>query len=278
MAITAGALAAMTAASAAGSALGGLGNSAISAYQQKKLAAYQAKLNYKYAEKQSRNQPTWNRAGLEAAGFNPMLAVQNSTSGANSSWTSAQSSQSPNLDTALSTGISQAIEARRLSNENATTAATVASNEATARNQIAEAVNREIESKYVDDKLKSEIANTSAATTKLTSDTEMNNAVMENMKSRLELDRQVQDWQKNAAFMGLDVQKRGQNLSYASNIYNSDSILKANKYSSDTSERINKVNRGFDASTIRLPFGTSFISDNLLKHYGVARNKKRSKK
>lgn len=67
-----------------GAALGALGNiggsaanSAMGWYFSKKAAA----LNYKYQERLAKNQPSWNVAGLEKAGLNPILATNAPHSG-----------------------------------------------------------------------------------------------------------------------------------------------------------------------------------------------------
>lgn len=67
-----------------GAALGAMGNMAGSAsnsamgwYFSKKAAA----LNYKYQERLAKNQPSWNVAGLEKAGLNPILATNAPHSG-----------------------------------------------------------------------------------------------------------------------------------------------------------------------------------------------------
>lgn len=72
------------AAGAGGAALGALGNfagnaanSALGWYYSKKAAD----LNYQYQEKLANNQPSWQVAGLEKAGLNPILATHGSYSG-----------------------------------------------------------------------------------------------------------------------------------------------------------------------------------------------------
>lgn len=47
----------------------------------KSLASYNAKLNYKYNQQYAENAPTWNRTGLESAGYNPNLPFLGSGSG-----------------------------------------------------------------------------------------------------------------------------------------------------------------------------------------------------
>lgn len=104
-------------------ASGGLGILAANASSKKqykyqsRLQAQAAKLNYHYALKSAENMPSATRKGLEAGGYNPMLAVQNSTSGANSSWTSSGQASAPDY---LS-GLSNAFELQRVKNETAQT-------------------------------------------------------------------------------------------------------------------------------------------------------------
>lgn len=80
---------------------------------QSKLQAQAAKLNYDYSLLSARNLHSATREGLENAGYNPMLAVQNGTSGANSSFTSAGQSSAPDY----LGGLSNAFEFQKLSNE-----------------------------------------------------------------------------------------------------------------------------------------------------------------
>lgn len=82
-------------------------------YSQVALQSNAAKLNYNYSIKSAKNMPDATRTGLENAGYNPMLAVQNSTSGANSSWTSAGQSQNNDLGNL----VSNAQAFKRLENE-----------------------------------------------------------------------------------------------------------------------------------------------------------------
>lgn len=203
--------------SSIGGVVGGLFGQVGSGIQyglNKGLINYQAKKNYEYAEKSARNVPTWNRAGLEAAGYNPMLAVQNGTSGANASWSSGSSVSNPDLSSAISTGVANAQSFQRLSNETKQA-------DAIARNQNAEAANKELENPFIPEKQRREISN-------IKSQTDYNNALIDNLSARLELDRVL-------GFAGLDVQRRGQDM-----VYN------ASKYASDISSQnmIRSLNTG----------------------------------
>lgn len=195
----------------AGIALGSLASGALSAFSnvsgtglgfryQKALAEHNAKLNYNYAEKSARNQPTWNRAGLESAGYNPMLAVQNATSGANSSWTSAQSVNAPDIAGGLSSGIANAQSFQRLKNETDQTESITDSNYANADKAKAEKAEITARLPFVPQRQKAEIA-------KLEADAQLAEAQKHNLKERLDLDRYIND-------SGLAVTSRGQNLQY----------------------------------------------------------------
>ena len=72
--------------SALGSFAGNILGSTLSFRRQKQLMEHQAALNYQYGQATALNSPSWNRKGLESAGYNPMLAVQNATSGVNSNF------------------------------------------------------------------------------------------------------------------------------------------------------------------------------------------------
>lgn len=211
--------------------LGGASSAAgamLSYQQQKKLAAYNAKLNYQYAEKEARNKATWNRAGLESAGYNPMLAVQNSTSGANSSWTSAQSANAPDIAGGISSGIANAQSFQRLKNETKTADTQAKANEATAENQASQALNNLEENKWISPKRKAEIAN-------IQGNTMLQEAQIDNMQKRLELDRYIND-------SGLATTRRGQNLVYNASTYSADQHRKStiagiSSYLGDKAER-----------------------------------------
>lgn len=164
----------------AGSLLGANASSKKQYKYQSALQRQAAKLNYEYAEKTARNSPTWSRAGLESAGYNPMLAVQNATSGANSSWTSAGNATAPDYAGAISQGISNAQSFQRLKNETKTADTQAKANEATAENQASQAMNNIEENKYIGDKRKAEISN-------LTGDTALKEAQIDNMKKQIEL-------------------------------------------------------------------------------------------
>lgn len=267
---------------AAGIAAGGsVLNSAIGlvaanhgAYRQykynSKLQQQAAQLNYKYAKKSAKNSPLWNRAGLEKAGYNPMLAVQNATSGANSSWTSPSSVSQPDYAGAVGNTISNATDMLRLKNENAQSESIVKSNEATARKTNAEATAQEIKNPYVDDQTKQDLLKTQAETSKLDSDTDANYATIENMKSRLELDRQVQ-------FAGLQLQKYGIDKNYEVGMDANLRHLYGTLYNADTQERIAREHapsgrsESFKNYMSGVHSGASSVADIVTSRYRIPR-------
>lgn len=197
-------------------AIGSLGSSVIGAIAanassfkqfkyQRELQKQAAKLNYQYAQKTAENSPSWNRQGLEAAGYNPMLAVQNATSGANSSWTSAQSVNAPDIAGGISDGIANAQSFQRLKNETNQAESVSDVNYATADKAKAEKAEISARLPYVSKRQKAEIAN-------LEADAQLAEAQKHNLKERLELDRYIND-------SGLATTRRGQNLQYNATTY-----------------------------------------------------------
>lgn len=234
------------------SILGGViaNHSAYKQYKyQKMLQSQAAKLNYDYGIKSLQNSPSATRHGLESAGYNPMLAVQNATSGANAGWTSTGQSTSPDIVGGMSAGLANAMSFKRLKNETEQIASQIDANEATAENQRAEASNKRAQNPFISKQAEANLRKTDAETTKLNSDTEYNSAVIDNMKSRLELDRAL-------GFAGLDVQRRGQDLSYNASTYASN----VSKYGHDVNERnnmrTNRVNTSLEH--IRHPYASFF--------------------
>lgn len=195
-----------------------IASSFLSYGQQKKLATHNAKLNYQYAEKSARNAPTWNRAGLETAGYNPMLAVQNATSGANSSWTSAQSADAPDIAGGISSGVANAQSFQRLKNETNQAESVSDANYANADKAKAEKAEITARLPYVSQRQKAEIAN-------LEADAQLAEAQKHNLKERLDLDRYIND-------SGLATTRRGQDLTYNA------STLTPSKYLIDKGESI----------------------------------------
>lgn len=80
---------------------------------QKKLMHDQAKINYKYYEKELRNRWSLAREGLNNGNFNPMLAAIGNISG-NSAWASPQSINDANFGSSASAGVANANTQREL--------------------------------------------------------------------------------------------------------------------------------------------------------------------
>lgn len=231
-----------------GAALGAgasLASSFLSLGQQKSLAKYNANLNYQYAEKQARNNPTWNRAGLESAGYNPMLAVQNSTSGANSSWTSSQSVNDPDIAGGISSGIANVQSFQRLKNETQQAESVSDVNYANADKAKAEKAEISARLPFVSKRQRAEIA-------KLEADAQLAEATKHNLKERLELDRYIND-------SGLATTRRGQDL-----VYNA-STLTPSKYLIDKGESI--------YSTLGRPKTPKELGEGIARYYSNRRKR-----
>lgn len=149
----------------AGSALSaGIGalSSNASAYKQYKyqsaLQSQAAKLNYDYSLKSAKNMPSATRQGLESGGYNPMLAVQNATSGANSSWTSAGQSTAPDYNAGITQGVANAQSFQRLKNETEQAESVTDANYATADKVKAEKAEITARLPFVSKRQKAEIA------------------------------------------------------------------------------------------------------------------------
>ena len=103
---------------------GSFGSNAMSVGMSKELQEHQAKLNWKYAKKNALEMPGFNRQGLEAAGYNPMLALGN-LQGAQSSWSASNSLQSSDMSNLGNNAISNAISLKQQENQNNLTEAQV---------------------------------------------------------------------------------------------------------------------------------------------------------
>lgn len=170
-----------------------------------KLMQNQAKLNYDYSLQSAENMPFSIRAGLENANYNPMLAVQNSTSGANSSFASPQSGPNVDYSSAISSGVANAQSFQRLKNETNQAESVSDANYATADKAKAEKAEISARLPYVSKRQKAEIAN-------LEADAQLAEAQKHNLKERIELDRYIND-------SGLATTRRGQNLQYNASTY-----------------------------------------------------------
>lgn len=207
--------------SALGSFAGNILGSTLSFRRQKQLMEHQAALNYKYGQATALNSPSWNRQGLESAGYNPMLAVQNATSGVNSNFAAQSTANEPDYGSSLGSAVANATDVARLNNENKTTDSTVESNNANARRQNAEAANLEAENPFIARREEAEIGKIGAETAKLGAETDNFKAMIENMRARLELDQ----------YLG----EMGITTSAATGRYQADKAYNASKYSADKS-------------------------------------------
>lgn len=96
--------------------------------QSKRLARYQAKLNYKYAQKYALNSPSWTVHGYRAAGINPILAAMHGNLSVSDNPTSVNTiqSSSPDLSAAASSRpFSHSFEVLQRRRENEIAAETV---------------------------------------------------------------------------------------------------------------------------------------------------------
>lgn len=241
-------------------ALGAGGNilgSLMSTAQQKSLAKYQAKLNYKYAEKSARNTPTWNRAGLENAGYNPMLAVQNATSGANSSWASPQSSNAPDIAGGISSGIANAQSFQRLKNETQVAESQNDMNYANADKAKAEKSAILQKLPFISSREKAEIAN-------IDKDSLMKESQIHNIDETTRFIEKEYELRKRLGELGIYVQKYGYDTAYNAQTYSANKSYEASRYSSDTQRGI-KDFRGFGfgyRGYTDLPIGRRKVTKN----------------
>lgn len=158
----------------------------------------QSKLNYDYGQKSLLNSPSSQREGLEKAGYNPMLAVQNSTSGANSGWASPNS---VNMDeyagnvTAQSTNATSFMNARSTMEQTASNIATNQTqqelNKSITSKNVADTTAQNIKNGYLDKREQAEIGETQANTNKLSADTAYTNELKDNIKAEMDLRREI---------------------------------------------------------------------------------------
>lgn len=174
---------------------------------QSALQSQAAKLNYDYSLKSAENMPSSTRQGLEDAGYNPMLAVQNATSGANSSWTSAGQATAPDYAGAISQGVANAQSFQRLKNETNVAESAEDMNYANADKAKAEKAEISARLPFVSKRQRAEIS-------RLEADAQLAEAQKHNLKERLELDRYIND-------SGLAVTRRGQDKVYNASTFNS---------------------------------------------------------
>lgn len=184
-------------------ALGSLGSGFVSAgasnvssrkafQRQQALQEQAARLNYDYSIKYNRNtlqnNPLYTRQGLEKGGYNPMLAVQNGTSGTGaSSFTSA--GQAPQHD--MSQAVSNAMDFSRLQNETKQSDAQTDAYYAMADKTKMEKAKLIQELPYVGDKAKADYIKTQMESAKLENDIHYQNEYLKYLQNSLGLQREL---------------------------------------------------------------------------------------
>lgn len=216
-------------------------------WYQRALQEQAAELNYNYSLKSAENMPTSTRKGLVSAGYNPMLAVQNSTGGANASFTSAGTAGTYNEADAISSGIANATNYANLINQEKQTNSTVATNEAVADANYANADKAKAEKAtlmermpWISKREKAEIGN-------IEKDSLKKEAEIHNIDETTRFIEKDFELRQKLGMMGIDVQRYGINKNYASSIYNSDTLERNN-------QRTNRVNTSLEH--IRHPYAS----------------------
>lgn len=242
-----------------GSALGGLFGLAGSAMNQmmsfkdnKRLQENQARLNYdnsvNFSKWSAQNMPSMNRAGLIKAGYNPMLAVQNATSGASAgSFAGSASTQPVDYMSGVSAGVANAQSLQRLKNETEQTESNIKTNEATARNQNAEASNKEAENPFISKREQANLGKLGAETSKLQRETDYFDALEDNMIKMREL-------QEKLGMAGVGAQIYSANKAYNASTYGRDIELEKTKRYNDWARKY--------------PSAASF-SETIDRHFGA---------
>lgn len=95
---------------------------------QKRLMKYQAKLNYKYSQKDLLSKYINGRRGLESAGYNPMLALSGINS--NSNWASQASVSDIGAGTSFNSGVANALTQQQVEQQGALNESTIDNNNA----------------------------------------------------------------------------------------------------------------------------------------------------
>lgn len=244
---------------ALGSAIGGLFGLAGSGMNQmmsyndnKKLQENQARLNFdnsvRLSQWSAENMPSMNRAGLTKAGYNPMLAVQNSTSGASAgSFAGTASTQPVDYMSGVSAGVANAQSLLRLRNETEQTESNIKTNEATARNQNAEAANKEAENPFISKREQANLGKLGAETSKLQRETDYFDALEDNMIKMREL-------QEKLGMAGIGAQIYSANKAYNASTYGRDIELEKTKRYNDWARKH--------------PYAASF-SETIDRHFGA---------
>lgn len=213
----------------------------------------QAELNYEYGQKSALNSPSWNRKGLENAGFNPMLAVQNGTTGSNSAWTSQGSAPMADLSGAYASGVANAQSVQRLKNETDVADSQSDTNYATADKSKAEKAAIIEELPYIGKNSKAKYMKTEMESAKLENDIHYQNEYLNYLENSLKLNEKL-------GLMGLDVKKYGIDVGAAASRFASQMSYNASTYASNVNEhnniRTNRVNTSLEH--IRHPYASLF--------------------
>lgn len=231
----------------ANSAASSAASNAISASQNKKAQ----RRAYNYARQLQQHQydlsiqgykeaPTAQRAGLESAGYNPMLLSQGSSAGVSvAGGTPVGANANDSID--FSGDISNAVSAI---NSIRQTKATIDNLNANTKKANSESAGIDISNKYIDDKSKAEISNVQASTGKM-------NAEVDNMKAFQEFEA-----------MRLQLKELGIMKGYESSIYSANKAYNASTYASNVNERNNiRTNNANEVNNIR---STKYKSWNAL--------------
>lgn len=177
-----------------GSALGGfvglMASNASSRRQykyQSKLQEQAAQLNYDYGIKSLQNSPSAQRQGLESAGYNPMLAVGNATSGANAGWTTTGQAASFDSSQGITSGFNNALSLQNTKNQTSQTESINDRNYAEADNLKTLSAINAAKLPYVSEREKKEIANVEAQSAKLENDIHYQNEMLNYYENSLKL-------------------------------------------------------------------------------------------
>lgn len=191
---TIGAIGAM---GAAGISAGASNVSSRKAFQrQQALQEQAARLNHEYSVKYNeyslRNNPSLTREGLVKGGYNPMLAVQNGTSGTGaSSFTSAGQAPQHDMSQAISQGMSNAMDFARVQNETKQAESQTDANYALADKTKMEKAKLVEELPYVGQKAKADYIKTQMESAKLENDIHYQNEQLKYLQNSLNLQREL---------------------------------------------------------------------------------------
>lgn len=214
----------------ASGALGVAGSNASSKKQyeyQRRLQEQAAALNYHYNTQWAKNSPSFTRQGLESAGYNPMLAVQNGTSNA-ASYTSTGQAQNVDYNSSLQSGVSNSIDVFRLKNETRQSDAMSDSYYANADKAKAEKAEIIQRLPYVSAQAKANYMKTAMESAKLENDIHYQDEQLNLLKKQIEV-------QQYLGQLGFANAKDIANIQSAATRYAADKSSSASRYGSDKS-------------------------------------------